>query len=73
MRWNTVPEIGGNERKRSGFLLFPLTIKGETRWLERAEWVEVYQEPGNEMMVASGNWFPCRWVEENNEQEKPTC
>ena len=40
MRWKSYVE--GDKRTRSGFLWFPKTIEGVTRWLERAEWEEQY-------------------------------
>lgn len=38
MRWTD--SEGPNCKEVTRFLAFPLTIKGETRWLERATWVE---------------------------------
>jgi hypothetical protein len=41
MRWHeTLPNT---RRTVSRFLWAPLTINGETRWLERASWDEVWQ------------------------------
>jgi hypothetical protein len=44
MRWKKKdcgisPNVGDN-RARRGFLFFPKTIDGETRWLEYAYWVQ---------------------------------
>jgi len=43
MRWKDEPTLIGARQRSKGFLLFPKTIGTETRWLERAEWVEEYQ------------------------------
>jgi hypothetical protein len=32
----------GEMRTRQGFLFLPLTINKETRWLEKAAWLETY-------------------------------
>lgn len=42
MRWfkRSMPK-GGDIRTRRRFLWLPLTIDGETRWLERAVWEEI--------------------------------
>jgi len=39
MRWKTNKKMQYS-REISAFLFFPLTINGETRWLEKASWVE---------------------------------
>lgn len=42
MKWkHTMPKVG-DTRRNSGFLLLPMTIDGETRWLEFATWTEEY-------------------------------
>jgi hypothetical protein len=40
MRWSKTQVQEGDVRKRRGFLLWPTTINGETRWLEWASWNE---------------------------------
>jgi hypothetical protein len=51
----------GDERIRSGFLLFPKTIDNETRWLEWTKWLEEwtvvgYHEP-------SYGWYARMWLD----------
>lgn len=53
MRWAVIPE--GEYRTRSGFLLMPLCLNNEWRWLERAVWREV---------MDGGDWSPFAWVDE---------
>jgi len=45
------------ERIRSRFLIFPKYIKGETRWLERAEWLQRY-----DTNYADGGWENIEWT-----------
>lgn len=52
----------GDRRVRSGFLLWPREINGESRWLEWAEWVESYDY----IWIGSGNrlkWRTVRWTD----------
>lgn len=42
MRWNNKTTDVGGLKVNSGFLLFPMTLEGETRWLEFATWTEEY-------------------------------
>jgi len=56
MRWRKPAE--GAKRKVSKFLLSPMTIGNETRWLEWATWEEIYNPFFN-----GGEWFPWRWVD----------
>jgi hypothetical protein len=43
------------------FLLFPKTIKGETRWLERATWIEKAVLWGNNRGEQWYRWEPIGW------------
>ena len=47
----------GRERDRSGFLLFPKSMQGETRWLERAVWRQRY-----ETNYADDGWTDLEWL-----------
>lgn len=47
-------------RIRSGFLFLPMTIGGETRWLERASWVEKYQYL--DFYLVFPEWSPEYWM-----------
>ena len=52
-----IPEIG-DTRLRNSFLMFPKRILDETRWLEKAVWLEKFLE------LTSGEkdvWVPIRW------------
>jgi len=42
MRWKESKPVRGDLRNQRRFLLLPLKINGETRWLEWADWVEVF-------------------------------
>ena len=58
MNWTDEPEPRlGAYRTVSRFLWWPLGINYETRWLERATWVEEY-------WWADGGprWAPLRWA-----------
>ena len=56
--------VGGQRRLRSRFLLLPKTLecggRRETRWLERATWLEEYVEPFN--AFGKAGWKACHWV-----------
>lgn len=56
MRWrDQAPPEFGDSRIVSAFLWLPLTIRLETRWLERATWMEMHKH---------GEWNPLRWIDE---------
>lgn len=63
MKWlERIPDKEGDLRNRTRFLFFPLTIAGQTRWLETATWVEQYVI----MRRRSGSiyaiyWMPIAW------------
>lgn len=55
----------GTKRIRTGFLFFPLTIGGETRWFEKATWEERVTRL---VSVFSGSdrgwdWERLRWID----------
>jgi hypothetical protein len=50
----------GTQRTRRGFLWLPLHIHGETRWLEKATWVEEFDAIHDEHGWI-GKWVPIRW------------
>jgi len=50
------PPRDGTERIREGFLWLPKEANGEWRWLERAEWVEVYRS-------YMSNWHCLTWID----------
>jgi hypothetical protein len=57
----------GTKRTTTRFLLTPLTIKGETRWLKRATYEEevVYFICGVTGKDFGGwGWKPTRWIDE---------
>ncbi len=55
MRWREPRD--GDTRVRRGFLLFPKTISGETRWLEWARWQERYEASYESW------WMAVAWVD----------
>lgn len=66
MRWRKKRKPpAGDQRVRSGFLLFPRTLRmqfgdrEETRWLERAAWMEryIYDE-----QLDYSYWEALHWV-----------
>lgn len=69
MQWNAnTPSKRGDRRMQSAFLMFPKTINGKTRWLERAEWEE---ELGPHPSIVPflgprefGKWEGIRWADE---------
>ena len=69
MRWQEKPwpklPSSGDERTRSRFLLFPICINMEYRWLEHAEWVERYSY--SYALMGYRGWVPVRWLN-NGEQ-----
>ena len=54
----------GDKRIRWGFLLFPIFIGEEGKWLEFATWEEMYGAWYGGDYVQ--NWYPIRWIEESN-------
>lgn len=56
MRWFTPRH--GDKRYCAGFLLLPMRISDEWRWLERAAWIEWYDED---------EWVPARWLTINKD------
>ncbi len=54
MRWKDNSPKSGDTRNVCSFLLFPLKIDRETRWLEHATWKEEY---------CGGMWFPSEWID----------
>ena len=58
MKWSKLRHKPGAERERRGFLLLPLTIRQETRWLCWATWKERCYAGMN-----FASWMAERWVE----------
>jgi hypothetical protein len=57
MRWKD--DKRGDERTRSVFLWYSVSVNGESRWLEWAEIVEVYW---------LGSWFEVCWGDDPNRE-----
>ena len=56
MKWTQPPTPKpGQARTVRRFLWLPLTLQGETRWLERAEWVERRMQVHR---YSAGKWWP---------------
>jgi len=58
MRWTNYLPTEGDKRIRTSFLLWPKTIKQETRWMEKATWEEIYE--------CGFDWcrfIPVRWID----------
>jgi len=66
VKWHSRPKTG-DVRVRDKFLLFPKTIDGETRWMERAKWVEHYGQNGGNVIgrcyIPTYGWEPSVWGE----------
>lgn len=56
----------GKTRTEKRFLIFPLTISGETRWLEMAKWEEkvVYYVNVFSKEYRGWEWKPQRWLDD---------
>lgn len=61
MKWQH-PRVG-DRRVVSKFLWLPTTIDNETRWLEYATIVEVY-EPWYDGITGGWRWIPEKWGDE---------
>ena len=63
MKFYQKEEARPRHRKRDGFLLFPRTIKGETRWLEYAFWMEEWKESqyADSSLGGSFHWEGVHW------------
>lgn len=63
MRWKRKEkaELWGQRRVVSRFLLLPTTLKGETRWLERAYICQTFDGPRG-----LGAWVDVRWSDLHN-------
>lgn len=57
MRWQN--KVKGERRIKTKFLLFPLTISRETRWLEYATMEEKYCD------YALRKWIPIKFIDED--------
>ena len=64
MRWTDKRNKAGDVCERFGFLLFPKTIRYETRWLEWATWQEKYYQGANHQ-----GWMEERWIDEDRSEE----
>lgn len=60
---DNAPKIG-DTRVVTRFLVFPMTIGNDTRWLELATWIEKYEEKSvdidNSDLVVD-TWIPESW------------
>jgi len=63
MRWKRPKE--GQRRIKSQFLLFPKTIRGETRWLEFASWEEAFFVG----MTGYSWWGEMKWIDKGDKVE----
>jgi hypothetical protein len=59
MRFHHEARKEGDKRIVRRFLLIPITIGDETRWLESASFVEEWQKPE----FYDGMWVPVEWKE----------
>lgn len=59
MRWDWSKPRNGATRSRDGFLLLPRCIEGEWRWLERADWIERYEDGYG---VRYSGWYATEWM-----------
>jgi len=56
MKWKT--DKAGQKRTMNGFLLFPMNLENETRWLEKATWIELYKWNWS---LGRLSWQPITW------------
>ncbi len=59
MRWKTINPKNGDTRRIKLFLLFPKTIKGETRWLEVAKYKQSFH-----YYMDGSDWEDECWIDE---------
>ena len=59
MRWLSKKPWYGKKRTINKFLLFPLEINNEWRWLESTKIMQVYE----------WRWFNVRWAKEKSEKK----
>lgn len=61
MKWKTktLPPAGAT-RVRRAFLWLPFSLQGQTRWLERATWIETNVSNCAPFQTV---WFPTRWMD----------
>ena len=68
MKWSLFRKEPRDKTKRlvAQFLLLPLSINGQTRWLERAVWLEQYD-------ALTSRWIPQKWYgpSKGNERTYP--
>ena len=61
MKWHHKPwPVSGDRRTLTRFLLLPMRIGMETRWLVKATWEEFYMEG----LFDRGRWFRHKWCDE---------
>ena len=65
MRFNKTEVINSETRIVRKFLLFPLCINGETRWLENVKFEMKYSV----FVGLSGGWKCTRWIDETQKEE----
>lgn len=54
----------GDTRIRAKFLLLPKTVNGETRWLEKATWLEEYDGSWKHYDLGFGEWRGVEWLDQ---------
>ena len=57
MRWNKREPRSGNRRVKSWFAIFPVTINGETRWLEKVKVLQQFC-----MTIVENSWKNIEFV-----------
>jgi len=68
MRWKIKPAKNNGElRSKKRFLLFPMCIEKEWRWLEIAEWTEKYTSFDSGNWETVRYWSPEYWIKNSTE------
>lgn len=64
MRWKRPAQ--GEGRTKTAFLFFPKEIGGETRWLQKATWLEevMYYGPRDVQKITHWEWVAVRWLDD---------
>jgi hypothetical protein len=64
VKYDAQMPINTSIRKRSSFLLFPMEINGEGRWMEHAEWYEECCHYTWQNGERGYKWKPVCWADD---------
>lgn len=75
MRFKKKPKVNkgpyiGQKRVKTKFLFIPKTIGDETRWLERASYLQEYTPVGLSMEGTIQDWYDIKWLDDNQDDHR---